>query len=97
MSYIQSSPNPRWNSLNHNSKHLQKTIVLEPYKNMTYFAEKHYSSTYNSSRNPIKKSLQPHFTRNWSMKRIHLIENAEICLRLVEQIAHTVTAPLTKI
>jgi len=30
------------------------------------------------------------------MKRIHLIEDAEICLRPVEQIAHIVAAPLTK-
>jgi len=30
------------------------------------------------------------------MKRIHLIEDAEICLGPVEQIAHTVVAPLTK-
>jgi len=30
------------------------------------------------------------------MKQIHLIENAEICLRPIEQIAHTVTTPLTK-
>ena len=34
-----------------------KTTVLEPYKNMAHLAEKHYSSTHNSSRNPIKKSL----------------------------------------
>jgi len=33
------------------------TTVLEPYKNMTHLAEKRYSSTHNSSRNPIKKSL----------------------------------------
>jgi len=30
------------------------------------------------------------------MKRIHLIEDAEICLKPVEQIAQTVAAPLTK-
>jgi len=38
-------------------KTITKTIVLEPYKNMAHLAEKHYSSTHNSSRNPIKKSL----------------------------------------
>jgi len=42
-------------------KQFQNTTVLEPYKNMTNLAEKHYSSTHNSSRNLIKKSLQPHF------------------------------------
>jgi len=36
------------------------------------------------------------FTRIGNMKQIHLMENAKICLRLVEQIAHTVAAPLTK-
>jgi len=36
-------------------KTITKTTVLEPYKNMTHFAEKPYSSTHNSSRNPIKK------------------------------------------
>jgi len=30
MSYIQSSPNPRWNPLNHNSKQLQKPLFLNP-------------------------------------------------------------------
>ena len=30
MSYIQSSPNPKWNSLNHNSKQLQKPLFLNP-------------------------------------------------------------------
>ena len=30
MSYIQSSPNPRWNSLNHNSKQLQNPLFLNP-------------------------------------------------------------------
>jgi len=30
------------------------------------------------------------------MKQINLIEDAKICLRPVEQIAHTVAAPLTK-
>ena len=31
------------------------------------------------------------------MKRLHLIEDAEICLKLVEQIARIVAAPLTKL
>ena len=31
------------------------------------------------------------------MKRLHLIEDAEICLKLVEQIARTVAAPHTKL
>jgi len=30
------------------------------------------------------------------MKRIHLIEDAEICLRPAEEIAHTVATPLTQ-
>ena len=47
---------------------------------MTSLAEKHYSSTHNSSKNPIKKSLQPHFYKEWNMKRIHLIEDAEILM-----------------
>jgi len=45
-------------------KIITKTTILEPYKNMAHLAEKHYSNTHNSSRNPIKKSLQPHFTGN---------------------------------
>jgi len=31
------------------------------------------------------------------MKQLHLIENAEICLKPVEQIARTVATPLTKL
>jgi len=31
------------------------------------------------------------------VKRLHLIEDAEICLKPVEQIARTLAAPLTKL
>ena len=89
------SPKPRWNPLNKHTKHTYTTNVLEPYKNLDTLAEKHYFSTH-SSRNPINKSLQSHFYKEWNMKRIHLIEDAEIYLRPVEQIAYTVAAPLTK-
>jgi len=38
-------------------KNTYTTTVLEPYKNLAHLAEKPYSNTNNSSRNPIKKSL----------------------------------------
>jgi len=50
-----------------------------------------------SSRKPIKKSVQPNFYKKRKVKRLHLIEDAEICLKPVEQIARTVAAPHTKL
>jgi len=85
MSYIRSSPNPRWNSLNHNSKkhkhHCSWTLLV------------HYFSTY-TLREILSRRVYNHtFTRNemWNEYSI----NAEICLKPVEQIAWT--TPLTKL
>jgi len=63
MSYIQSSPNPMWNSLKHNSnnyKHHCSWTLQEHWHTCwkTLFQHTH------SSRNPIKKSLQSHFYTN---------------------------------
>ena len=96
LSYIQSSPKARWNSLKHNlNKH--KSHCSWTLQELRYTCWKTLFQHTHSSRNPIKKSLQPHFYRKWNVKRIHLIEDAEICLKPVEQIAKTVAAPLTKL
>jgi len=55
MSYIQFHLTPRWSSLNTSCNQLQHTTVLEPYKNHTTKAEKHYFSTPCTPRNPIKE------------------------------------------
>ena len=96
LSYIQFSPKPRWNSLNHNSnKHISHcSWTLQELRNTcwkTLFQHTH------SSRNPIKKSVQPNFYKKRNVKRLHLIEDAEIFLKPVELIAKTVAAPLTKL
>ena len=90
------SPNPRWNPLN-------KTYQTHLHNHCSWTLQETWHTCWktlfqhiHSSRNPIKKSLQSHFYKKWNMKRIHLIEDAKICLRLVEQIAQTVATPLTK-
>ena len=96
LSYIQSSPKPRWNSLNHNSnKH--KSHCSWNLQELRYTCWKNLFQHTHSSRNPIKKSVQPNFYKKWKVKRLHLIEDAEICLKPVEQIARTVATPHTKL
>ena len=54
LSYIQSSPKPRWNSLNHNSNNTNPT-VLETYKNLGTLAEKTYFSTHTLFKKPYQE------------------------------------------
>jgi len=58
---------------------------------------KNLISAHTLFKKPYQEDCTIKLLKKRNVKRLHLIEDAEICLKPVEQIAKTVATPLTKL
>jgi len=83
-------------STNNTNQNTYTTTAFESYKNLTHLAEKHYFSTHNSSRNPIKKSLTITLYKELKDEKNTPYMRVQKSDLDQKQIAHTMTTPSTK-